>query len=159
MITPLFFLAAAVLPAPTAADPLRVTLLERDSSFFAIYFNECDPAAVSAMVMPDLEFYHDKGGFAFSTSAGFVEDYRKSCTERAKPDAWRSRRALVADSFTVHPIKDYGAITQGDHLFYERKGDGPERLAGKARFFNVWRNDNGVWKLARVFSFYHRAAE
>jgi Domain of unknown function (DUF4440) len=157
---PLGFALAAVLIAAASPtpDPVKAALLERDAAFFDLYFLRCDPAKVSAMVMPDLEFYHDRGGFAFASGKAFVADYQKSCAARQKPDAWRSRRELVAASFAVHPIKDYGAMTTGDHLFYERKGDGPEKLVGQARFMNLWRNDKGVWKLARVFSYDHGPA-
>jgi len=48
----------------------------------------------------------------------------------------------------------------GIHLFYERKGDGPERLAGRACFTQLWTlGADGVWRLARIFSFAHEKAE
>jgi uncharacterized protein DUF4440 len=105
----------------------------------------------------DVEFYHDKGGFVFRNAEAMVADYAKQCAERAKPDAWRSRRELVVPSLIVDPVPGYGAMEAGDHLFYERKGDGPERLAGRASFSMVWKWDEGGWKLSRVLSFAHRA--
>ena len=53
----------------------------------------------------------------------------------------------------------YGAIEDGEHVFYERRGDGPERLVGRARFTQLWRLTPDGWRLARVFSYAHRAVE
>ena len=43
-------------------------------------------------------------------------------------------------------------------MFYERKGDWPERLAGRARFTMVWVWSEGSWKLSRVLSTRHGPA-
>ena len=111
------------------------------------------------MLADDIEFYHDKGGFVFRNAEAMVSDYAKNCVDRAKPDAWRSRRELVGTSLIVDPIPGYGAMEAGDHLFYERKGNGPERLAGRARFTMVWAWVDGGWKLSRVMSYDHKPAE
>jgi hypothetical protein len=103
--------------------------------------------------------YHDRDGVVARDAATFVEDYRKWCTERQAPAAWRSRRELVRSTLSVHPVPGYGAIEDGEHLFYERQGNGPEHLAGRARFTQLWRLDPDGWKLSRVFSYRHRAAE
>ena len=47
----------------------------------------------------------------------------------------------------------------GDHQFFERKGKGPERLAGRARFTMVWVWSEAGWKLSRIMSYAHKAAE
>jgi hypothetical protein len=86
-----------------------------------------------------------------------VAAYTKTCAERAKPGAWRSRRELVASGLIVDPVPGYGAMEAGEHMFYERKGDGPERLAGRAQFAMVWKWEDGGWKLSRALSYYHRA--
>ena len=65
---------------------------------------------------------------------------------------------LVAESLNVHPVPGYGAIEDGEHLFYERQGEGPERLVGRARFTQLWRLSVDGWRLARVFSYAHAAA-
>ena len=62
-------------------------------------------------------------------------------------------------SLKVDPVPGYGAIEDGEHLFYERQGDGPEHLAGRARFTQLWRLTADGWRLARVFSYGHAAAE
>ena len=151
--------AALMLAAATVAVPegqaLYDALARRDAEFFELFFTGCDALRVESMLTPDFEMYHDKGGFVADGAAGFVAAYAKDCEAKKKPDAWRSRRELVPGTMTVHRIEGYGAIEQGDHVFYERKGDGPERKVGKARFTQLWKLDGGTWKLARVFSYDH----
>ena len=156
-------LAELMLAAATVAVPegqaLRNALVQRDAEFFELFFTRCDPARIESMLTPDFEMYHDKGGFVADGAAGFVAHYKKTCEARQKPDAWRSRRELVPGTMTVHRIEGYGAIEQGDHVFYERKGDGPEKKVGKARFTQLWKLDGGQWKLARVLSYDHAPVE
>lgn len=156
--------ASAVAPAPGVTLPDQAALTSqiaaRDAEFFRVFFEECDPARVRAMMADDIEMYHDTGGFVWRGAEGAVADYAKSCEERGKPVAWRSRRELVRVSLRVDPVPGYGAIEDGIHLFYERKGDGPERLAGRARFTQLWAlGADGAWRLARIFSFAHEKAD
>lgn len=152
--------AAAQAPVSMPEGPALLASVEaRDAELFELFFRGCDPARLRTMLADDLEFYHDKGGFLFRNADAMVADYAKQCAERAKPEAWRSRRELVRSTLVVDPVPGHGAMEAGDHLFYERKGDGPERLAGRARFSMVWKWDNGQWKLSRVLSYAHRPAE
>jgi hypothetical protein len=153
-----FLLAAA---APVAIPPqaaLTEVISARDAELFELFFQGCDPDRLRTMLAPDVEFYHDKDGFVFRSADEFVAGYAKSCEGRKAPDAWRSRRELVTASLTVDPVPGFGAMEVGEHLFYERKGDGPEKLAGRARFAMVWKLDGGAWKLARILSYGHRPA-
>jgi Domain of unknown function (DUF4440) len=154
----LFALAVAAATIPEGAA-LTEAIRARDAEFFRVYFDECEPAKVRAMITNDLEMYHDKGGVVARGAQLFIDDYTKSCTEKLKPDAWRSRRELVASSLKVHPVPGFGAIQEGDHLFYERRGNGPERKAGTAHFVQLWAATPEGWKLARIFSYAHAAAE
>ena len=151
-------MTAALGAAMPSGPALRSSIEARDAEFFELYFLGCDPARLEPMLAKDVEFYHDKGGFAFHNSAEMTADYVKSCTARKAPDAWRSRRELVAPSLTVDPVPGHGAIETGEHLFYERKGDGPEKLVGRARFAIVWKWEAGSWKLSRALSYAHSAA-
>jgi hypothetical protein len=155
----LMLLAALAAPSPMPEGPaLRTSVAARDAELFELFFLGCDPARLRPMLTEDIEFYHDKGGFAFHNASEMVADYSRNCTERAKPDAWRSRRALVPASLMVDPVPGYGAIETGEHLFYERKGDGPEKLAGRARFAIVWKWEDGGWKMSRALSYAHTPA-
>jgi hypothetical protein len=166
----LFLAAAAAQPAaPPTAEPkaavpdgaaLTGQIAARDSEFFRLFFEGCDPARVRTMMADDIEMYHDKAGFVWRGADAAVADYSKTCAERKKPGAWRSRRELVRSSLRVDPVPGYGAIEDGVHLFYERKGTGPERLAGRARFTQLWKlGADGEWRLARIFSFAHEGVD
>ena len=158
MLAALALLAAA--PALPEGAALREEVRQADDRFFTLFFDaRCHPDEVRAMLADDMEMYHDKGGVIATNAAQFMADYEKACAARAAPDAWRSRRELVSDSLLVDPVPGLGAIEDGDHRFYERRGDGPERLAGTAHFTQLWVKDGQGWKLKRVFSFSHRAAD
>ena len=144
-----------VVPDPPA---LAEAIGARDTALFAVMFDQCDPSALSALVTEDIEFYHDRGG-RMATRAAFVEDYRKGCEARRAPDAFRSRRELVAGSMRVYAIPGFGAVEEGSHVFYERQGDGPETLVGRARFSILWKLEDGQWRLSRAFSIDHAAVE
>ncbi len=154
----LLALAAATASIPDGAA-LTEVIRARDAEFFRVYFDKCEPALVRAMITDDFEMYHDRGGVVARSAQPFIDDYTKSCTEKLKPDAWRSRRELVAASLKVHPVPGFGAIEEGDHVFYERKGDGPEKKAGTAHFVQLWASTPDGWKLSRVFSYAHAAAK
>lgn len=162
MLIPALFAALAVFQTPaTIPDQPALTeaIAARDAALFRVMFDGCDPAALADLVTEDMEFYHDKGGAMIGRQA-LVGDYARNCEARKAPDAWRSRRALVPDTLRVYPIPGFGAVEEGTHLFYERQGDGPERLAGRARFSVLWKLDaDGQWRMARAFSIDHTAAE
>lgn len=116
------------------------------------------------MLTPDFEMYHDRDGVVATSADAFVRDYARSCRERRASDAWRSRRELVPASLRVDPVPGFGAIEDGEHLFYEWRGaaqgseDQAGRLVGSARFTQLWRLTPDGWRLARVFSFAHGPA-
>lgn len=149
--------AAASGPALPEGPALTEQIRARDADLFTTLFERCDPEHMRSLVTADIEFYHDRDGAMHSADA-FVADYARFCTERRAPDAWRSRRELVAASLNVHPVPGYGAIEDGEHLFYERQGEGPERLVGRARFTQLWKLEADGWRLARVFSYAHGPA-
>jgi hypothetical protein len=140
-------------------EALAAALTARDAEFFSLVFDGCDPERLAAMLTPDFEMYHDRDGVVARSSETFVRQYGEACVARQAPDAWRSRRELVAATLNVHPVPGFGAIEDGEHLFYERHGDEPEHLAGRARFTQLWQLTPDGWRLARVFSYGHRAAE
>jgi Domain of unknown function (DUF4440) len=137
------------------AEAVRI----RDAEFFDLLFEGCDPDRLRTMITPDFEMYHDRDGVVAVSGDAFVTSYRQWCADRQPTNAWRSRRELVAPTLNVHPVPGHGAIEDGEHVFYERQGDGPERLAGRARFTQLWQLTADGWRLKRVFSYAHRAAE
>ena len=146
----------AAVTLPDAAT-MRTEIAARDAELFDVLFNQCAPERMRALLAPDIEFYHDRTGLTRGADA-FVADYQRFCTERQAPNAWRSRRALVPESLIVNPVPGVGAIEAGEHLFYERQGEGPERLAGRARFAQLWVRAPDGWRLSRVLSYAHGPA-
>ena len=158
MLKLLGLVIAAAAPTIPSGPALTDAIAAGDRALFATMFDGCDPERLRTMVTPDLEFYHDKGGLMVGADT-FIADYAKSCEARKKSDAWRSRRELVPTSLEVWPVPGYGAIETGEHLFYERQGDGPEKLAGRARFAIVWAlGADGQWRMGRALSFAHGPA-
>ena len=159
--------AAAAAQAPQAVTvPDRAALTEqiaaREADFFALFFTgPCDAARFRTFLADDVEMYHDRAGFNIRSADDFVRIYSEDCARRQNPREWRSRRDLVPGSMHVDPVPGWGAMQTGEHLFYEREGvDGTERLAGRARFAHVWvLGQDGQWRVSRVLSFAHAAAE
>lgn len=158
----LSILALAAAPPAAVQVPaqpeLTRTIAARDAELFTLAFEGCDAAKLRTMVTDDLEFYHDKGGLTYRSGDEMAADYAKKCEERKKATAYRSRRELVQSSHHVDPVPGHGAMQTGEHLFYERQVDGPEKLVGRALFAHVWRLEGGTWKVARVLSYSHGPA-
>lgn len=174
-MTPLLLALLAAAQQPAAEPPavkvpegeaLKQAIAKRDEEFFALFFQGCDPVRLETMVAPDLEMYHDKAGFNVRSGKQFVADYAKWCKERQEPGKYQSRRELVRASLHVDPVPGWGAIEDGEHLFYERRNAGPEgpavpeKLVGRARFTQLWvLGGDGVWRVSRIFSFAHGGPE
>jgi hypothetical protein len=141
-------------PPSDSTDGLRSgalfdALAQMDSVLFDASFASCDAAKANAIFTDDVEFYHDQTGFA----AG--EQVREN-TRRLTASCPRDRgvkRSIVPGSLRVYPIEAYGAVQVGVHRFDER-GASTSTLA---KFVNLWRFQDGRWRLARVLSLDHRA--
>jgi hypothetical protein len=160
------FLAAAAAAATPVTVPPQPELTRQveaaDAELFRLFFvAPCADQAFRAMITDDVEFYHDKDGFNVHSADEFMKGYHENCTSRADPTTWRSRRELVRTSLRVDPIPGWGAMEIGDHLFYEKHGAaGEEKLVGKASFAMVWvLGPDGKWRVSRVLSFAHAAAQ
>jgi hypothetical protein len=154
MLLALFLAATTPMPSGPA---LTAAVTAADASFFDRFFNRCDPRGLDTAITPDFEFYHDKDGVVATDGPAFVRLITEGCKAKQAPDAWRSRRELVAGTLKVWPVAAWGAIEQGEHVFYERKGDGPEKKVGRALFTQLWEYHDGQWQLARVLSYDHSA--
>jgi hypothetical protein len=154
-----FIILAALSEAMPEGPALEASIKARDAELFDLLFQGCDPKRLAALLTDDFEMYHDRGGLVATSAAPFVEQYARDCAKRSKPDEWRSRRELVPGTLKVWPVPGFGAIEDGEHVFYERKGDGPEKKVGRARFTQAWQWGPGGWRLARVFSYDHSAID
>jgi len=140
--------AAALLaaPAPVPGDTLTTEISALDAKVFDAY-NRCDLPVFSAYFDPKVAFYHDTGGATFERDA-MVDGVRKYICGKVK-------RELIPSSFRVYPIKDYGAIEEGEHRFCDIATG---RCEGIAKFVMVWTKQDGAWRITTVLSYGHRAA-
>lgn len=139
------------------AGELRRQILARDQALFDLQFDfTCDVKAMRDFVTDDMEFYHDHEGFAVDSGDQWASDYGRFCEDR-KRDNERLRRKLVASSLVISSLPNYGAVESGTQEFYVRQSNGSWKLDVRSRFAIVWRlGTDGVWRIARDFSFDHR---
>ncbi|MGN6420447.1 MAG: nuclear transport factor 2 family protein [Pseudobacter sp.] len=143
--------------AQTTESELTATILHLDSSFWKTY-NSCDTINMRKYFTEDLEFYHDKGGPSFGMSPMISTFARNLCN-----GGFRVRREAVAGTLKVYPMwkndELYGAILSGDHYFYVTEKGQAEKRTGFARFTHLWLKQDGVWKMSRILSYDHGAAQ
>lgn len=146
----LCMLFIAFLPMSLFAN--EIALVEKmkalDTELFES-FNHChDPKKLekhASYFSADVEFYHDNGGVTWDRDTMISNTSKNACGNYT--------RKLVAGSLKVHPIKAFGAITEGVHIFCQNK---TQKCEGKADFVMVWRNINNNWEITRVLSYGHR---
>ncbi|RFS19277.1 nuclear transport factor 2 family protein [Chitinophaga silvatica] len=142
--------------AQTTDAELTTVILHKDSLFWKAY-NTCDISKLDSFFVQDLEFYHDKGGPMLGLPA-FVESMKNLC---GNPN-FKLRREPIPESIHVFPLRKgkdlYGAILTGVHVFYVTKDGKPEFLDGEASFTHLWLLKDGSWKMSRVLSYDHHAA-
>ncbi len=132
-----FTTAARAQPTSDAAT-LSQTIAKLDAEVFDAY-NRCDLTAFGKFFDPNVEFYHDTGGATFDRQT-VVENTRKYICNKV-------RRELIASSLIVYPIKDFGAIAEGEHRFCPIAGGSCE---GVAKFLIVWHQDGSGWRIMSV---------
>lgn len=134
----------------SAAESLYATVSALDSAVFDA-FNRCsDPTQLeehASYFADDVEFYHDTGGVTWTRDEMLANTRKHACGNFS--------RELVPGTLQVHPIKDFGAISQGSHRFCQFASGECEGLAD---FTMIWRQRDGAWQLTRVLSYGHRAA-
>ena len=147
-------------PTAEAQSPGQVTetILHLDSAFWKAY-NNCDTSDYIKYLTGDVEFYHDKGGIT-SGAAALIESLEKNLCSNA---SYKLRREAVAGTVKVYPMANgnniYGALITGEHVFYVTANGKPEYPDGHANFSQLWLLKDGVWKMARILSYNHHAAE
>lgn len=118
-----------------------------DSEVFQA-FNNCqnpqDLVKHASYFSSDVEFYHDNGGVTWDRATMIANTQKFVCG--------KFTRKLISESFKAFPIKDFGAITEGVHLFCQNV---TQQCEGKANFVMVWRKVNNNWSITRVLSYGH----
>jgi Domain of unknown function (DUF4440) len=130
-------------------------VLAAEAALYRAVFDDCDADALSRLVAPEMEFFHDKGGQVARSGAEFVSAIRASCANQRIGKEIKTRRELIAESVSVYRMGGYGALAVGRHRFFHVPEAKPEIPTEHARFANLWRLENDRWLLARVFSFEH----
>lgn len=142
-----FTLAAALLAAaPAPDDALTAEIDALDAKVFDAY-NRCDLPAFSGYFDPKVAFYHDTGGATFAREP-MVDGVRNYICGKV-------RRERMKGTLRVYPIKDYGAIEEGEHRFCDLATG---RCEGIAKFVMVWAKQDGTWRITSVLSYGHRTA-
>lgn len=136
---------AATAEGETAA--LTATITALDARVFDAY-NRCDLKSFGNNFSPRVEFYHDNGGATFDRKTVIANTRKYICG--------RVRRELTESSLKVFPVKDYGAIAEGEHRFCEIATN---RCEGVAKFVILWRKRDSNWQITRVLSYGHRALD
>lgn len=147
----LMFLAWPAAHAADAVDaddgsrgPLFDTVAALDAKVFEAY-NRCDMQTFENYFVPDVEFYHDKGGVTWKRQ-DVVDGTRKYICGKV-------RRELVPGTLRVFPIKEFGAIEEGEHRFCQLDTG---QCEGIAKFVMIWRQQGDSWLMTRVLSYGHR---
>lgn len=123
------------------------TVRSLDAALFDAY-NRCNLDALGAMVADDLEFYHDVTGLSRG-KAPFLAAIKTNICGKVHRD-------LIASSFEAYPLKNYGAVETGAHVFCAA-GEAPcdPAKAGTAKFVMLWQQVGTRWMLTRVISYQH----
>lgn len=117
------------------------TIVTMDSLFFDAY-NHCRLAVMDSMLSHDIEFYHDQGGLSTSQPALMEAVQNNICG--------KVTRELLPGSIEVYPIPGYGAVEMGMHAFHNNRE--PGHPVHFSKFVQLWRKENGRWKMTRVIS-------
>lgn len=127
------------------------TISKLDSTFFKA-LNDCDLKKYESFLAFDYEFYHDKQGLTVS-KGNEMKSMNLFCGEQRERQ--QIKRQLIDESLEVYPIKNYGAIENGEHIFHLVIDNNTSKPISKAKFTSIWRFDNNEWKLARTISYNH----
>ncbi|MEX0733594.1 MAG: nuclear transport factor 2 family protein [Steroidobacteraceae bacterium] len=144
--------------AAPASQELIDALAEKDRQLFDAVFG-CQLDMLATLVADDFEFFHDKWGQTANSGQQFVDAIAQGCERQKTGSDFKARRELVPESMTVHVLNNYGAMQMGTHRFFALRQGQPDRLTETGKFIDLWKNDNGTWKLARVISYEHQLAD
>lgn len=134
-----------------APEQLKRQIEQMDAALFGA-FNSCDVARFTALLTPDVEFYHDESGRMLSAQSQ-ADSLKILCAEQLNNG--KLRRELVQSSLEVYPVGNYGAVEIGTHHFYRTLPGKPEKLTTVAKFVHVWQRDGQQWRISRIISYAH----
>lgn len=141
--------AASSAAAPSNTDSLSSIVQKLDTGFFDSFNNCSAPDQFKkheSYLNPDVEFYHDRSGVTWTRQA-YMENTRAHV-------CGNFRRVLTAGTLQIYPLKDYGAIEEGQHRFCEIKSD---KCFGEGKFLIIWHQTSTGWEATRIISYAHDA--
>ncbi len=142
----------------STSSSLYQTLKKQDSLLFDVGFNTCNIPAFETLVSDNFEFYHDQAGMMLSKTA-FINSVKNNVCSLN----YKASRVLEPGSMQVYPFEKngvlYGAIETGIHRFYALEPGKPLYFTSRAKFSNVWKLENGEWRLFRSLSYNHQDTE
>lgn len=137
-------------PAPDTPPTPAVEVEQADEAFWAAY-NDCDRDRMADAFTEDAEFYHDITGLTRGRDAIVASLMSGPCGTAGQ----HLRREVVQGTVQAFPLADRNIFLVGDHQFYVRQDGKAEHISARARFADVWRREDGRWRMARVVSYDH----
>ncbi len=122
------------------------TIIKQDSCLFAA-FNARNITALTSYFTGQLEVYQDNTGLRN------YDEAIQAFTQLFKMNYVLTRTPII-ESIEVYPIKNYGAIETGKHVFCHTE-DGKLECA-TFKFVHIWENKSGQWKVAKIITYDHK---
>ena len=120
-------------------------IFQKDNAMFNA-FNARELEKLKTILGKDLEVFQDNT---------VVRNYQQ--TIEAFTDLFNKdyvlKRELLKGSMEVYPIKDYGAIQTGKHMFCHTENGKLD--CGTFKFVQTWQKKNGEWKVTRIITYDH----
>jgi hypothetical protein len=117
-------------------------------------FNFGTSASLNAHLAQDVEFYHDLGGSLLGYDALSKVNAGMDNSKN------RGRRVIVPNTLRVFPMRNgpdiYGALVMGDHDFFSTESGEIKTRVLRSSFTHLMLLKDGVWKVARIFSYNHQ---
>jgi len=157
-ITSIFIAALAAMAPAMAEDQDKdweAQVRKVDEAYWH-EFNYGPSASLNFHLAKDVEFYHDLGGVELGYDALAKVNAGMDNTKD------RARRVLVPDTLRVFPMRRgpdvYGAIVMGEHDFFRTESGKIVEKWARSSFTHLMLLKDGVWKIARIYSYDHRLA-
>ncbi|RYG12875.1 MAG: nuclear transport factor 2 family protein, partial [Caulobacteraceae bacterium] len=142
---------AASLAGSAEAPPTPAAEVEQADEAFWTAYNDCDRDRMADAFTEDAEFYHDITGLTRGRDAIVASLMSGPCGTAGQ----HLRREVVQGTVQAYPLADRNIFLVGDHQFYVRQDGKTEHISARARFADVWRREDGRWRMARVVSYGH----
>jgi len=115
-------------------------------SMLLVAFNSRDLEGFKGYFNPGLELYQDNIGVRN------YDESMKAFGELFKKDYVLTRK-LVPGSLEIYPIKGFGAIETGQHVFSHIEDRKLESATFK--FMHIWQKKEGKWRITRLVTYGH----